>query len=125
MRIHALSIVAPWGAEIAEGRKTLEIRSWQPDTLPLEHLLIVENGRRLTLPGDTDPEGRAVAVVRVADVHPWTPEEAAAACSTYEPGWLAWTLENIRPIRRPFPVVARRRIYPLDVPSDLIVELVS
>ena len=44
----ALSIVAPNGANIAAGRKTLEIRSWRPPRLPLRDLLIVENRIFLT-----------------------------------------------------------------------------
>ncbi|MEG0488679.1 MAG: ASCH domain-containing protein, partial [Acinetobacter sp.] len=39
----ALSIVAPAGQWVSEGKKTLEIRSWQPESLPLKDLLIVEN----------------------------------------------------------------------------------
>ncbi|WP_211090190.1 ASCH domain-containing protein [Pseudothauera nasutitermitis] len=38
----ALSIVSPQGENIASGRKTLEVRSWQPPALPLHDLLIVE-----------------------------------------------------------------------------------
>jgi len=86
MRIKALSVVSPWGTRIAQGLKTREIRSWHPGTLPIERLLIVENDRRLTQAGDEDPEGGAVAVVRISDVHDWTPEEAEAACSVHEPG---------------------------------------
>jgi hypothetical protein len=122
MKILALSIVAPWGTRIAEGRKTLEIRSWRPDSVPIENLLIVENGRRLTQPDESDPDGRAVAVVRISEVHAWTPEEAAAACSEYEPGWLAWTIENVRVIREPFPMIARRRIYEVEVDDTLLLD---
>lgn len=35
MMYHALSIVAPHGGNIASSRKTLEVRSWQPPSLPL------------------------------------------------------------------------------------------
>lgn len=120
MRIQALSVVSPWGTRIAEGAKTREIRSWRPDTLPIENLLIVENGRRLTQAGDEDPEGRAVAIVRISAVHDWTPEEAEAACSVYEPGWLSWVIEDVRPIAEPFRVVAARRIYELKIPDQLL-----
>jgi len=60
MTAEALSIVRPSGTRIAEGKKTLEIRSWLPPRLPLLNLLIVENGRRLDQEGDVDPEGIAV-----------------------------------------------------------------
>lgn len=44
----ALSIVAPSGTKIAQGLKTLEIRSWTPKQLPLRDLVIVENTQFLT-----------------------------------------------------------------------------
>ena len=37
----ALSIVAPNGTRIAQGRKTLEVRAWQPEQLPLKDIVIV------------------------------------------------------------------------------------
>ena len=120
MKIKALSVVAPWGTRIARGDKTLEIRSWRPDSVPIERLLIVENNRRLKKEGDIDPDGRAVAIVRIGDIHDWTREEADAACSTFEPGWLAWKIENVQPITQPFSVIAARRIYELDIPDDLL-----
>jgi len=120
MKIKALSVVAPWGTRIAHGEKTLEIRSWRPGSVPIERLLIVENNRRLTHAGDIDPDGRAVAMVRIGDIHEWTREEADAACSTFEPGWLAWTIEKVQPIAHPFPVVAARRIYELDIQDELL-----
>ena len=58
----ALSIVAPHGKNIAEGRKTIEVRSWMPPRLPLRDVLIVENSVYLTREGQTDPEGVGVAL---------------------------------------------------------------
>lgn len=56
----ALSIVAPNGTRIAEGIKTLEVRSWVPKKLPIKDLLIVENQKFLVK--DTDEE-EGVAVL--------------------------------------------------------------
>lgn len=78
----ALSIVAPNGANIAAGRKTLEIRSWCPPRLPLRDLLIIENRIFLTGEDEVDPNGVAVAVVDVDEVHAWRPSELDAACAT-------------------------------------------
>lgn len=125
MLISALSVVKPWGIRIAEGKKTLEIRSWRPVKLPLEHLLIVENERRLMQEGDLDLNGYAVAVVSVRDVHIWTPAEAEAACSVYEPGWLAWRIENVRRIQEPFPALAARKIYQVEVEASLLADLID
>ncbi|CAI3135929.1 hypothetical protein MWMV18_MWMV18_00979 [Acinetobacter calcoaceticus] len=56
----ALSIVAPNGTRIAEGIKTLEVRSWVTTKLPIKDLLIVENQNYLVK--DTDEE-QGVAVL--------------------------------------------------------------
>jgi hypothetical protein len=78
-------------------------------------LLIVENHRRLTADAPADPDGRAVAIVRVADVRPWQPSDAEAACSLYEPGWHAWVLADVRPVCVAVPVVARRKLYWVEI----------
>jgi hypothetical protein len=113
----ALSIVAPSGTSIAFGRKTLEVRSWRPETLPLTDLLIVENGRFLSAHGDSDDDGRLVAVVDIAGVQPWLPTEVEPACATaWAPGYWAWRICNVRRIASPLKVVAARKLY--DVPLD-------
>ncbi len=54
----ALSVVAPAGDRIRTGQKTLEIRQWKPDGLPLRDLVIVQNTLRLSSNGITeDPNG--------------------------------------------------------------------
>lgn len=114
----ALSIVAPNGAKIARGEKTLEVRRWVPDLQPDEDLLIVENSRFLKIQGEEDQDGKAVAIVRVASVRPFRSTDIAAACaSSYEDGWLAWELTKIRPISYALPVLAARGIY--EVPVNL------
>lgn len=114
----ALSIVAPSGARISSGMKTLEVRRWAPNLHPDEDLMIVENSRFLHNDGDEDPDGKAVAIVRVAAVRPFQISDMAAACASYyEDGWLAWELTHIRPISCSQPVLAARGIY--DVSFDL------
>lgn len=108
----ALSIVTPHGGNIASGRKTLEVRSWRPDKLPLLDLAIVENGRFLREDGDSDPDGRLVALVDVHVVEPWRPDQVDAACASgWVPGYHAWHLENVRPVAEPPVVPAQRRLY--------------
>lgn len=113
----ALSVVAPAGAKIRDGRKRIEVRQWRPDELPLRNLLIVENGIRLSSKGVCeDPNGRAVALVDVVAVDEWRESELAAATAPYwEPGWLAWHLENVRPVEYSHPVPAKLRVYEVEV----------
>lgn len=79
----ALSIVAPSGARIANGEKTLEVRRWAPDLQPDEDLLIVENSRFLQNDGEEDQDGKVVAIVRVASVRPFHSTDIVAACASY------------------------------------------
>ncbi len=117
----ALSVVTPAGSRIRSGRKTIEVRQWRPDELPLRDLLIVENEIRLSRSGVTeDPNGRAVALVDVEAITDWTEEHLAASCAPYwEQGWLAWHLTNIRPVDWDVVIPARRRIYGVELPDGL------
>ena len=115
----ALSVVSPAGTRIAAGLKTIEVRRWRPDLDPAEDLLIVENGRYLREPCDEDPDGRAVAIVKVARVRPFLPEDVAAAvASSFEEGGLAWELVDVRPVRSIHAVRAARGIYAVALSVD-------
>lgn len=107
----ALSVVAPSGQWIVEGRKTLEIRSWLPDQWPLKDLLIVENKHFLNNTGDQEM-GTAIAWVDLESIHAWQQHEVEQACSAqWQTGYFAWVLVNLRPIEKPFAVLAKRKIY--------------
>lgn len=106
----ALSIVAPSGEYITQGVKTLEIRSWRPEQLPLKNLIIVENTHYLNQCGDE--EGRAIAFVDIHSVHAWKNTEIESAKASYwQEGYWAWVIENVRPIHPPVNMSARRKIY--------------
>ena len=116
----ALSIVAPNGTHIATGRKTLEIRRWRPPRLPLRDLLIVENRIFLTGEDEVDPDGIAIAVVDVEEVHAWQPSELAAACATtWKPALWAWHVTHVRPVHGALRLAARRKLYQVEVDSEL------
>jgi len=118
----ALSVLQPGGSRIASGEKTIEVRGWKPDLADGEDLLIVENHRPLLDDGDTDLNGRIVAVVKVKAVRLFTTADMARACAlVYEDGQFAWELTDIRAIRPPFgPVLAARKIYELDISLDTL-----
>lgn len=117
----ALSVVAPAGIKIREGRKRIEVRQWRPDVLPLRDLVIVENKIRLSSAGvSEDPNGRVVALVDVKAVTEWKEEELEAATARYwEPGWLAWHLTNVRPVRCAGAVPAKLRLYEVELTIEL------
>ncbi|MCH7384750.1 ASCH domain-containing protein [Acinetobacter dispersus] len=111
----ALSIVAPNAERIAKKIKTLEVRSWQPEMLPLKELIIVENQNFLLSDGDEEV-GFAVALVDIESVHPWRSDEVDAACATYwAEGYFAWVIGNIRPIDPPIQIIAKRKLYLLEL----------
>lgn len=112
----ALSIVAPHGSNIAAGKKTLEVRSWRPESLPIRDLLIVENSHFLSADNPIDLNGKAVAMVDVIEIHEWQPYEVEAACSSgWEPGYWAWSLSNVRPITGGATVPAKMKLYQIEL----------
>ncbi|MBC8716586.1 hypothetical protein [Ochrobactrum sp. Marseille-Q0166] len=40
---------------------------------------------------------------------------AAACASSFEDGWFAWELSDVRPLAKPIPALAARKIYELDI----------
>ena len=83
--------------------------------LPLKDLMIVENQHFLLNDGDEDV-GFAVALVDIESVHPWQSDEVEAACATYwAEGDLARVIRNIRPIDPPIQVVAKRKLYRIEL----------
>ena len=88
----ALSIVAPNGSKVAEGLKTIEVRSWVPDIELGTDLLIVENDNFLTSERDIDPNGKAVAIVKVKKVRKFIKGDILSACaSSWEEGYFSWS----------------------------------
>ncbi|MGD9540627.1 ASCH domain-containing protein [Methylocystis sp.] len=115
--IKAISVVRPGGSLIAAGKKTLEVRRWHPLLQLGENLLVVENNRFLK--GEDEDQGAAVAIVRVTAVRPFCKFDMALACaSSFEEGWLAWVLSDVRSLAFPIPVAARRKIYEVELPDD-------
>lgn len=116
MLFQALSVASPAGSLIRSGRKTIEVRRWQPDTLPLRDLLIVQNNTALSDENPEDPAGGIVALVDVVTVRPWQAEDLEKSGRTqFEEGWLAWELENVRPAAYNRFVPAKLRIYEVEV----------
>ena len=116
MKYKALSIVSPGGQKIAQGLKTIEVRSWCPPTDLTGDLLIVENHKYLKNDEEIDPQGRPVAIVRIKRVREYLESDIlAAAASKWVSGYYSWELTDIRPIESNEYVVAARKIYEIDL----------
>ena len=110
----ALSVVAPSGHHIAIGKKTIEVRTWSPPTLPIKDLLIVENQHYLLNEGDEEL-GRAMVLVDIEAVHPWQEDEMVSACASYwAEGYFAWEISNVRVLPN-IAVLAKRKLYSLEI----------
>lgn len=109
-----LSIVYPSGTKIANGEKTIEVRSWLPQINSNEDLLIIENNKFLRVDGDTDI-GKPVAIVRVKAVRKFLESDIPMACaSRWEPGYYSWELYEVRPLQSKDLLLAAKGIYEID-----------
>lgn len=116
MKYKALSVVAPAGTWIAEGSKTIEVRSWTCDLRPDEDLLIVENQKYLTKEGETDSEGKAVALVRVEKIRKFVESDMERSRASYfAEGYFSWELTHIRQLELSRKVLAARGIYEVEL----------
>jgi len=105
----AISIKQPWATLIADGKKTVEVRTWS--TKYRGDLLIVSSQKPAI-----KPAGCAVAVAELAECRPMSQGDAMAACCEVRPGAFAWVLKNVRRLD-PFPLKGRLGIYEVEVPS--------
>jgi hypothetical protein len=108
----ALSLKQPWANLIADGKKTIETRTWS--TKYRGKLLIVSS----KFP-KIHPAGYAVAIVNVVDCRPMTKADEKAACCEIYPGAFAWVLDNVQKLEKPFPVKGSQGFYNVEVPEVL------
>jgi hypothetical protein len=106
--LKALSVRAPWASLIADGKKTIEVRSW-----PTRHrgpLVICQSGG-----------GGAVALVDVIDCRPFTVDDDAASGGVWSSGLMrdgafAWVLRRVSRLRSE-PIKGRLGLYAVDESS--------
>lgn len=101
----SLSIKQPWASLIADGKKTIEVRTWK--TNYRGDFLIVSSAT----PKNQGIAGHAIAIATLSDCRPAIPydDDAKACCDVYENDF-AWILTNIRKIT-PFPVKGKLNFY--------------
>lgn len=118
----AISIKQPWAGLIANGKKTIETRTWNTS---YRGPLLICAGKTIDEPlakylkqmngfDTAGPLGMAVAIVELAatgimhQVH-----EAAALCEA-RPGLFAWRLDAVQRIQH-FPVRGRLGLFDVDI----------
>lgn len=108
-----LAIRQPWATYIAEGTKTVEVRTWR--THYRGPLLIVASGKPLQHADEagavwTLPTQCQVCIIDLVDVRPMTPADEAHAHVPSAPGLFAWCVENPRHVH-PAPHRGRLNLY--------------
>lgn len=104
----ALSIKQPWADMIAQGVKTIEVRTWQ--TKYRGDLLVC-----VTKQPVCDNAGKAICIVDLLEVREMTDDDGEAAqAHWYYEGSFAWLLGNIRLID-PFPVRGMPGVFDVSV----------
>lgn len=110
----ALTVRQPWASLIAQGKKTIEIRSWS--TKYRGRLLITASAKKC----NGLPTGCTICTVDLLDCRPLTPADLAAACmQDMDPaGLYAWVLDNPTPLQNQ-PIKGRLSIW--TAPPDLVI----
>ena len=128
----AISIKQPWAHFIAEGVKTIELRSWQ--TKYRGQLLIVSSlnpAEILKKFKETDNEGRnkvqdleyadfdymyfgrAICICELYQIEPFSKKHEKAALCGFYPGLFAWHLRNIRSVK-PVPLKGKLNFFEVE-----------
>jgi len=103
----ALSVRQPWASLIAEGKKSIELRTRK--THYRGPLLICASRHKQ---GD-GPKGVALAVVDVVDCRPAVPGDEKRACCKPQKDHYAWCFAYPRPVD-PFPVRGNCSLFHVD-----------
>jgi len=109
----AISLKQPWASWVAEGRKTIETRTWR--TRHRGDILIVASKKPKI---DELPTGQALCVANLVECRQMKKADESAAICRWEPGRFAWLLTDIRPVE-PFAVKGMLGVYEVD---DILVE---
>lgn len=120
-RMKALSVMNPWAQWIADGKKTIERRTW--DTQYRGPLLICSSkgwDRGAITPTEARDlkyrYGVALCVVDLVDVRELTEDDTHHSLCAYEAGCFAWVLKNPRPVA-PIAVKGRLGLFDVEVPD--------
>ena len=114
--MRCLSVRQPWASLIADGRKTIELRS-----RPLRYrgpLVICAASRPWSGEHgfELGPTGVALALVEIVDCTPSVPEDAEGACLAPPAGSYSWRLRLIRRLP-PIPVSGKLGLF---MPPDAV-----
>ncbi|MBO3751112.1 ASCH domain-containing protein [Streptosporangiaceae bacterium NEAU-GS5] len=119
----ALSIRQPWAELILQGRKTIELRTWETD---YRGSFWLHAGKAVDLDldrsfGTSDPpRGAFVGRTTLVDISPidaqrwerWRGQHLDSG--HYQPGLFAWHLSSAERLRQPVPAPGRLKLFKVD-----------
>jgi ASCH domain len=119
----ALSIRQPWAELILQGRKTIELRTWERD---YRGPLWLHTGKAADLDLDRSfgvpdpPRGAFVGRITLVDISPidaqrwerWRGQHLDSG--RYQPGLFAWHLSSAERLRRPVPAPGKLDLFKVD-----------
>jgi predicted transcriptional regulator len=119
----ALSIRQPWAELILQGRKTIELRTWETD---YRGPFWLHTGRSDELDLDRSfgppdpPRGAFVGRITLEDISPidaqrweqWRGQHLDSG--RYQPGLFAWHLSSAERLRQPVPAPGRLKLFKVD-----------
>ncbi len=120
--LRALSVKQPWASLIAEGLKTVELRT-RSTPYRGQVLICASLSPRRGTPYPIGPLGVSVCLVDLVDVAPATKRDADGACCNVSPGEFAWFLRNPKPVQ--FPVLGKLGLWRIDGELAALIEKFS
>ncbi|MYC08182.1 MAG: ASCH domain-containing protein [Chloroflexi bacterium] len=111
--MRALSLRQPWASMVADGRKTIETRTWRTN---YRGPLAIHASAR---PHDDLPTGGIIAIARLYDCRLMEAADEDAACIALHEGAYAWLLADVQPVE----LIPCKGMLGLWTPSDEIERL--
>jgi hypothetical protein len=108
MKIKALSIKQPWANMIADGKKTIETRTWK--TNHRGAIAIVSSKSP-----DIAPAGYLLAIGTIVDCREMVKADEEKAYVRCLPGLYAWELHAVKKLDKPIPIKGKQGLYEIDI----------
>ena len=106
MILHAISIKEPWASMIAQGEKTIEVRTWKTNIRGQIILCASANPK-------SDISGKAFALAEIVEVRKMKSCDKKYSGGVYSPECFSWVLKNIKRFE-PFPIKGKLGFYKID-----------